>query len=364
MDTAILRGLTGSPARFAMTPLRTALIGTGWVSTHRHLPSLRSAGGTRIVGVIDRKLERASEVADRYRIPLRSSSIDLAKVPWISEVDCVVIGTPPATHHAIGIQAISLGKDVLTEKPFALTTEEGTDLVRAANETGKTLAVVHNFQFSRSFLRLRADLESGRLGSPRAYKAHQWSSAERRLPVWYGELPGGLFFDESPHLIYLLRALAGKELRFSTAHAALSRAGARTPELLTAFFETPSGVPARMTLNFAAPISEWHVAVLGSRAVGIADVFRNVYLRLPSDGLHETAGVLRTSLMATARHWLGQVRPGVEFALGRAMYGNIEVMRRFAAACRSGSPPEGIAKEDGLDVLRIQHAILDGAGLR
>ena len=289
--------------------------------------------------------------------------MDLATVPWISEVDAVVIGTPPATHHAIGLQAISLGKDVLTEKPFAMTTAEGDELVRAANESGKMLAVVHNFQFSRSFLRLRADLESGRLGSPRAYEAHQWSSAGRRLPVWYGELPGGLFFDESPHLIYLLRALAGRELRFSAAHAALSRAGARTPELLTAFFETASGVPARMTLNFAAPLSEWYVAVLGSRAVGIADIFRNVYLRLPGDGLHETAGVLRTSLAATARHWLGQVRPGIEFALGRAMYGNVEVMRRFGAACRSGSAPEGIAKEDGLDVLRLQHAILDGAGV-
>jgi len=118
-----------------------------------------------------------------------------------------------------------------------------------------------------------------------------------------------------------------------------------------------------MTLNFAAPLSEWYIAVLGSRAVGIVDVFRNVYFRLPSDGLHETAGVLRTSLLATARHWLGQVRPGIEFVLGRAMYGNIEVMRRFAAACRSGSAPEGIAGEDGLDVLRLQHAILEGAGL-
>jgi len=199
-----------SPAPFAMTPLRIALIGTGWVSTHRHVPSLRSAGGTKIVGVIDRNLARANEVANRHRIPLRSSSIDLANVPWISEVDAVVIGTPPATHHAIGLQALSLGKDVLTEKPFALTAEEGNELVRAANGSGKMLAVVHNFQFSRAFLRLRADLESGHLGSPRAYEAHQWSSAGRRLPVWYGDLPGGLFFDESPHLIYLLRALAGK----------------------------------------------------------------------------------------------------------------------------------------------------------
>jgi len=352
------------PRRERRAPLRTALIGTGWVSTHRHAPSLRGAGGAEIVGVIDRDPARALEVAERYRIPLRSSSIDLAKVPWISEVDAVVIGTPPATHHAIGLQALSLGKDVLTEKPFALTTQQGDELVRAANETGKTLAVVHNFQFSRAFRRLRADLESGRLGEPRAFEAHQWSSPARRLPAWYEELPGGLFYDESPHLLYLLRALAGGDLRLAAAHAAVSGKGSRTPSMVTAFFGTPSAVPARMTLNFSAPLSEWHVAVLGSRAAGIADIFRNVYLRLPSDGLHETAGVVRTSLAATARHWLGQIRPGLEFVAGRAMYGNVEVMRRFIAACGSGSSPDGISKEDGLAVLGLQHAILDAAGIR
>ena len=278
-------------------------------------------------------------------------------------MEAVVIGTPPATHHPIALQALSLGKHVLTEKPFALTTEEGEEMARAADAAAKTLAVIHNFQFSRSFRRLRADLEAGRLGSPRAFEAHQWSSPGRRLPDWYGALRGGLFFDESPHLLYLLRALAGKDLCLSAAHAARSRSGERTPELLTAFFDTASRVPARMTLNFAAPISEWYIAVVGSRAVGVADVFRNVYVRLPSDGLHRAGRVVRTSLLATARHWIGQIRPGVEFALGRAMYGNVEVMRRFAAACRSGSVPGGIAKEDGLDVLRLQNDILDRAGL-
>jgi predicted dehydrogenase len=284
-------------------------------------------------------------------------------VEWLSQVDAVVIGTPPGTHHAIALQALALGKHVLTEKPFAMTTAEGEELVQAAGRASRALAVVHNFQFSRSFLRLRSDIESGRLGTIRAFEAHQWSSPDRRLPAWFDDLPGGLFYDESPHLLYLLRALAGGDLRLSAAHAVPSRNGGRTPDLLTAFFESASSVPLRMTLDFVAPVSEWYVAALGSRAVGVADVFRNVYLRLPSDGLHRLGGVLRTSLLATTRHWMGQVRPGLEFVLGRAMYGNVEVMRRFTAACRSGSAPEGISKEDGLDVLRLQHSILDAAGI-
>jgi predicted dehydrogenase len=343
--------------------VRVALIGTGWVSTHRHLPSLRESGRADIVGVVDRNEARAAEVARRHRIRFHSSSIDLSKVEWLSSVEAVVIGTPPQTHRAIALQALSLGKHVLTEKPFAMTVGEGEELLLAADRAARTLAVVHNFQFSRAFLRLRADLESGRLGAVRAIEAWQWSSPARRLPVWYDDLPGGLFFDESPHLLYLLRALTGGALRLARAHAVPSRDGGRTPDTLTAFFETDSGVPSRMTLNFVAPVSEWYVAVLGSRAVGVVDVFRNVYLRLPSDGSHRLGGVFRTSLLATARHWFGQIRPGVEFVVGRARYGNVEVMRRFASACRTGEAPKAISKGDGLDVVRLQHAILAAANL-
>jgi len=357
-------GFVGSAVRGgAAVTVRVALIGTGWVSTHRHLPSLRECGGVDVVGVVDRNAARAAEVARRHRIRWHSSSIDLSGIEWLSDADAVVIGTPPRTHREIALQALSLGKHVLTEKPFAMTVGDGEELVIAADRAARTLAVVHNFQFSRAFLRLRADLESGRLGPVRAIEAWQWSSPARRLPVWYDDLPGGLFFDESPHLLYLLRALAGGALRVSNAHAVLSRDGGRTPETVTAFFDTESRVPTRMSLNFVAPVSEWYLAVLGSRGVGIADVFRNVYLRLPSDGLHRLGGVLRTSFLATARHWVGQARPGLEFVLGRARYGNVEVMRRFAASCRTGNAPEAISKEDGLDVLRLQHAILDAANV-
>ena len=342
--------------------LRVALVGTGWVSTHRHLPSLRSVRGVEVAGLVDRNETRAEEVAREHDIRFRSSSVDLGRIPWLDNVDALVIGTPPQTHHAIASQALALGKHVLTEKPFAIAVAEGVDLVERSTAAGRTLAVVHNFQFSRSFLRLRRDLDSGRLGDPTGFEAYQWSSPARRLPVWYEDLPGGLFFDESPHLLYLLRALAGGSLSLRSAVAVPGRERFRTPELLTAVF-AGSGAPLRMTLNFTAPVSEWFVAAFGSEAVGIADVFRNVYVRLPSDGLHVTPTVLRTSVLATLRHWTGQVRPGLEFLLGRARYGNVEVMRRFAEACRSGTEPPGISGLDGLEVLRLQHEILTRAGL-
>jgi predicted dehydrogenase len=353
------------PARSASDMLRVALIGTGWVSTHRHLPSLRATPGVEVVGVVDRNGSRAAEVAKKFGIPRSASvsSMGLEGLAWLGEVDAVVIGTPPRAHHAVASRALSLGKNVLTEKPFALTVAEGEDLSARAEAAGRTLAVVHNFQFSRAFNRLLSDLAKGRLGEPTAIEAHQFSNPNRRLPVWYDDLPGGLFFDESPHLLYLMRRLAGGEMALDDAHAAKNRAGGRTPDLLTAFFRTGSGVPARMTLNFVAPVSEWFVSVAGSKGIGVVDVFRNVYVRLPNDGAHVTSTALRTSALATLRHWAGSARPGIEFLLGRAMYGNREVMRRFAQACRSGAAPEGISKSDGLAVLRLQYTILERVGL-
>jgi hypothetical protein len=48
--------------------------------------------------------------------------------------------------------------------------------------------------------------------------------------------------------------------------------------------------------------------------------------------------------------------------LGKLRYGNDEVFSRFHSAVRSGQPPQGIAADDALAVLRIQHWILEGIG--
>jgi scyllo-inositol 2-dehydrogenase (NADP+) len=340
--------------------LRVAVIGLGWVSTNRHIPAMRAHGGFDIVGVIDRHPGAAEQVARKLGCKFHCGD-DASAAQWFDEVDTVVVATPPFAHFQTISTSLAAGKHVLTEKPFTMTLTEGEQLLAAALNARRVLGIVHNFQFARSTRRLLKDLENGRLGPVRGLIARQYGNPGRRLPRWYEQIPLGLFYDESPHLLYLLRRLAPGPLRLLAADVVPSTIGKVTPALVQVQYECETEqrrVPVTLSLNFESPISEWHVAVLGEHAWGDIDVFRDIYVRLPNDGEHTSSTVLRTSLRATWDHWRQHLSRGPLHLAGRLRYGNDEVFARFHASATSGVPLEAISAADALDVLRMQHAIL------
>jgi scyllo-inositol 2-dehydrogenase (NADP+) len=114
-------------------------------------------------------------------------------------------------------------------------------------------------------------------------------------------------------------------------------------------------------MNFEAPLSEWHVMVLGDDGIAVVDVFRDIAVFVPSDRQHRSLDVLRTSAAATAAHWTGYLSSGAGHVRGSLLYGVDEVFSRFHRAICDGAPPQGVAGEDALAVLRIQQWILDAA---
>lgn len=345
-----------------MARLRVAAVGLGWVSLHRHLPVMRRDPAFDIVGVVDRRPGHAGCVADRLGLRHYHEGQRLADIPWLDEIEAFIVGTSPRTHGGLIREALSLGRHVVTEKPFVLDPAEGEALVALAREKALVLAVIHNFQFARSTRRMLADIGAGRYGVLRFIHARQLGNPARRLPAWYEELPLGLFYDESPHMFYLLRALAPQPLDFLHAEIHASTSGKNTPAWICAHYAAgPERIPVKLDMGFEAPLSEWHVALGGEHYLGDVDVFRDIYARLPNDGAHTTWTVLRTSLMATWWHWTEHLRSGPAHVLGRLSYGNDEVFRRFAAAVRSSGEPEGIGASDALAVLRMQHEILERA---
>lgn len=343
-------------------PLRVAAVGLGWVTLHRHLPAMRATPGLQVVGVVDRRAGHAAAVARRHGIARSHEGASLAAIEWLDEVDAFTIATSPMAHARLIREALELGRHVITEKPFVMDPAEGAALVALARARRRTLAIVHNFQFSRSVRALARDLREARLGRIRFVSALQLGNPARRLPEWHEELPLGLYYDESPHLLYLLRGLAPAPLVLERAEVHGSTLGKRTPAWISAHYVAgPDAIPVKLNLAFEAPLSEWHVSVAGERMLGDVDVFRDIYVRVPNDGAHTAWPVLRTSLAATWTHWLGHLTSGPAHLAGTLLYGNDEVFRQFAAAARNGEEPALIGAEDALAVLKMQHELIERA---
>ncbi len=79
-------------------------------------------------------------------------------------IDAVVIATPVSTHHPIAVRCLNAGKHVLVEKPLALTSAEGQDLIDRAERAGRVLMVDHTFLYSGAVRTIKALLEAGELG--------------------------------------------------------------------------------------------------------------------------------------------------------------------------------------------------------
>jgi scyllo-inositol 2-dehydrogenase (NADP+) len=338
-------------------PIRVASVGLGWVTRHRHIPALLRNPEFKLVGVIDRHPGHAADVSRAHKLPHYAQTADLADVSWLDSVDAITIGTAPMAHAAMAEAALAMGKHVLTEKPFAMNVAEGEAMVGAARAQRRVLAVVHNFQFSRAAKKLTADLNQGILGAIRRIAAVQFGNPRRRLPEWFEQLPLGLFYDESPHFFYLLRRFAGGDLRLQRAHAVPSlNEKLATPSLLSLMYRNGANIPVTIDCQFDSAVSEWYLMVTGEKGLGILDIFRDIYLRLPNDGSHALPHILRTSACAIAQHVLQHVPNGIAYLRGRLDYGNDEVFARFAEAIQGeAAAVAGMSAEDALAILRMQH---------
>ena len=177
------------------------------MATERHIPAFKRDKRAFLNAVLGHELASTEATARRFGISRSFLSLE----EFIMEpLDIVSVCTPPATHASLVEAAIRAGKHVLVEKPMTLTSDEGRSLEALANSTRVILCPAHNFLFSRSLERAKSLLESGRAGKVHWAVGLQLSSSRRRLPTWFNDLPGGLFFDEAPHFLYLMRYFLGE----------------------------------------------------------------------------------------------------------------------------------------------------------
>lgn len=80
------------------------------------------------------------------------------------QVDAVVISSPNVFHASQSIAAMEAGKDVLCEKPMAISQAEGEAMIQTAEKTGRVLMIAHNLVMEPAFELAKEQLRSGSLG--------------------------------------------------------------------------------------------------------------------------------------------------------------------------------------------------------
>ena len=145
-----------------MPKIGIGIVGTGTIA-QSHLNSLKTSDNGHAVAVFDVLTDRAESTAKQFGIPYVAKT--LADLLSRSDVDAVIVCTPPFAHSAPTLAALEAGKHVLCEKPFALDPAEAARMVETADRVGRYLACASaRNRYSPSQTKARAMLDAGELG--------------------------------------------------------------------------------------------------------------------------------------------------------------------------------------------------------
>jgi len=162
--------------------------------------------GQRIIAACDTNKEKADALVERHGGALATTNVDeLLNHP---EVDAVVIATPNDTHSALALRALEAGRDILLEKPMALSVEQCRTIIDVAQQRQRIVQLSFVCRQSITARAAKQFIESGRLG--RIYHGRAMLFRRRGIPGlghWFTTRQhsgGGVLIDIGVHLIDLL----------------------------------------------------------------------------------------------------------------------------------------------------------------
>lgn len=118
------------------------------------------------------------------------------------KVDIVLCTTPNDVHLEVVKKALQAGKNVVCEKPAALSSAQFSEMVQTANATGKLLMVHQNRRWDEDFLAVKNLYENDLLGT-KPFRIESRVQGSRGIPGDWRQLPecgGGMVFDWGVHL--------------------------------------------------------------------------------------------------------------------------------------------------------------------
>lgn len=117
-------------------------------------------------------------------------------------VELVTIAIPNDVHLYTVVKCLEAGKNVICEKPVALSTKDLNTMIEASKKAGKLFTVHQNRRFDVDYLAMQKLADTGEIGKPLRIESRIHGS--RGIPSdWRGEKAhgGGMILDWGIHLI-------------------------------------------------------------------------------------------------------------------------------------------------------------------
>jgi predicted dehydrogenase len=152
----------------------------------------------KVVAAADLDPARQQEAVDKFGCRAYDSFDSLL---GDNEVELLVVATPTPFHAPHSIAALKAGRNVVSEKPVALSVAQYQKVLDAAKSSGKMYAPYQNLRFEPSFGKIREVIDSGVLGRIVEIRISIQSFSRRWDWQTLREMGGGQLNNTGPHFL-------------------------------------------------------------------------------------------------------------------------------------------------------------------
>src|ERR671921_147791 len=172
-------------------PVKVGVIGCGKISGI-YLENAATFDDIEIVACSDIVLERAEAQAEAYGVPKACSPEELLAD---EEVEIALNLTVPIVHAEVSLAALEAGKHVYTEKPLAVSLEDGWRMLEVAAERDLRIGCAPDTFLGGGLQTCRKIMDEGIIGEP----VDVWAESQARIDLYGTEgtlsLPDPNFAD-------------------------------------------------------------------------------------------------------------------------------------------------------------------------
>lgn len=211
--------------------------------------------------ICDTDTKALEQLAPRY--PQVNTESEYHRVLLNKEIKGVVIASPAALHYAMAKEALLAGKDVFMEKPLALETEQGKELVELAEKSNRVLLVGHLLEYHPAVVKLKELVDKGELGKINYIYSNRLNLGKFRTEE-------NILWSFAPHDISVILLLLGEMPLEISAHGGYYlHQDIADVTLTTLGFK--NGIRAHIFVSWLHPYKEQKLVVVGDKKMVLFD---------------------------------------------------------------------------------------------
>jgi len=193
-----------------MKKIGIGVVGVGEMGK-RHAENLRrNVPGAELIAIADVAATRAKQVAEELEMAKSFGSLEA--MLECKEIQAVLISSPDKFHAQGIIQAAKAGKDILCEKPLALTMSEAYAALDAVNKAGVRMQIGFMRRYDPAYAAAMKRIEAGEIGTPLIFKSVGRDKDEPPMAAYQSGVNGMLLYSNTIHDFDLARWLMRDEV--------------------------------------------------------------------------------------------------------------------------------------------------------